>query len=608
MALRLFDLLDRQLKIFPLQKCLNFAQGKNVKRTYSTYESVDYSKRCALGLLDLGLQPGDRIAMVTDINRPEWVLLDLAAQRIGVITVPLYATSSPEEHKHIAAEAEIQYCFAATADLCDQVDPIFTELPHYRRTYCFDRNSGYPFWEEVLKDNVDEARLAYYSDQVQAEDLVTYIYTSGTTGLPKGVMLTHGNIGYNVQTLCDMIPLNRGERVLSFLPLSHVFERAAFYLFLEKCLEIHFTATDQLGGETGSLQTVKPHFFATVPRLLEKVLEKIEAKGQEAGGLKNKILQWSIRLTQDFEYDVAPSLGKKIQLALADKIVYQKWRDALGGNVRAIVVGAAACPDKLLRAFCAAGIPIREAYGQTEAAPGLSVNQFIQGQAMIGTVGQPIPGTEIYLDNSEGLFPDGEGEIIASGPGLMKGYYLQEEKTRETLFEKDGKTWLRTGDIARWVEDKKGKKFLKITDRKKELIKTSGGKYVAPAPIEGYLRENFLIDQAMVVGENKKFVSALIVPSMEGLIKWGKELGLHFQSLEEYLQNDKVCQTLQNIVDATNERLSQVSKIKKFVLLAQPWEMEKNDGSAPELTPTLKLKRRVIMDKYRQQIDHLYQD
>lgn len=606
MGLRLFDLYDKQEEKFPMEKNLNFRNNKNVRESYSTREVVDLSKRCALGLLGLGLKTGDRIALMTDVNRPEWVILDLAAQRIGLISVPLYATSSPDEYKHIASESEIKICFSATLALCDLADPIFTALPAYIRTYCFDKETGYPFWEDIMTGSIDESILQPLSDSVHSKEVCTCIYTSGTTGLPKGVLLSHDNIIYNVKSVRDLVPVEAGDRVLSFLPLSHIFERVAFYFFAEKSLEVHFTSTDSLGGEEGSLKTVKPHFFTTVPRLLEKVFEKIEAKGKASGAIKNAILQWSIRITSDYEYDQAPGFLKSIQLFFADRLVYSKWREGLGGNIKAIVTGAAACPERLLRSFCAAGIPVREAYGMTETSPGITVNGFTPGTALIGTVGIALKNTEITLDNSEGLFQQGEGEICVSGPGVMKGYYKQPEKTDEVFYIEEEKKWLRTGDVGRFVINERGTRFLKITDRKKELIKTSGGKYVAPAPIESYLRESPLVDQAMVVGDNKKFISALIVPSAEGLAKWGEERGLVYNTPEKFLKDHAVIRKFNEIVDNINQRLNSVSKVKKFMLLNQPWEAEKKDGSRPELTPTLKLKRRVILEKYAGEIERLY--
>ena len=606
MGLRLFDLYDKQLEKFPMERNLNFKNDKNLKEVYSTAEVVEWSKKCAQGLLELGLNQGDKIALMTDVNRPEWVILDMAAQRAGLISIPLYATSSPEEYKHIGTESEIKICFSASAALCDLVDPIFTALPNYIRTYSFDKQTGYPFWEEIMVDGIDEPQLEQISAGIHSKSICTYIYTSGTTGLPKGVMLNHDNIIYNVKSVRDLVPVDAGDRVLSFLPLCHVFERVAFYFFAEKSLEVHFTSTDSLGGDEGSLKTVKPHFFTTVPRLLEKVFEKIEAKGQEAGGIKNSILQWSIRITSDYEYDKQPGFFKWLQLLIADKLVYGKWREALGGNIKAIIVGAAACPPRLLRSFCAAGIPIREAYGMTETSPGITVNGFSNGMAQIGTVGLPLKNTDIFLDNSDGLFQEGEGEICVSSPGVMKAYYKQPEKTDEVLFIQEDKKWIRTGDVGTFVTNEKGKQFLKITDRKKELLKTSGGKYVAPAPIESFLRESLLIDQAMIVGDNKKYIAALIVPSQEGLMKWGDEKGLTFTKMEDFIKEATVLDKYQRIIDDINTKLNQVSKIKKIVLLTKPWEMEKSDGSKPELTPTLKLKRRVILEKFSNEIDQLY--
>lgn len=606
--MRLFDLVDAQLKDFPLSSFLNYKNQSGVKEVYSTSDVVELSKKCSIGLLDIGLEKGDKVGIMTDANRPEWVIIDIAIQRLGLISVPLYASSSPSELVHIAQESSMKMCFVSTEKLSNYVHELYKNLDGYTQTYVFDPSDRFPSWTDLLSDSIDEERIEKYSSEVKSNELCTLIYTSGTTGLPKGVMLTHDNILYNVKYVREMIPLNRGDVVLSFLPISHVFERVAVYVYVEMCLEVHFVPIDDLGGDAGALKRVKPHFFTAVPRLLEKVFDKIEAKGYEAGGLKNAILQWSIRLTRTYEYDQKPSFFTGLKMKIADKLVFGKWRDALGGNIKGIVVAAAACPPPILRAFNAAGVPLREGYGLTEAAPGISFNQFTPGMARIGTTGIVLTGSNVILDNDEGIFPENEGEICFSGPGVMLGYFKQKEKTDEVLFEKDGVTWLRTGDVGKYVKGENGVSFLKITDRKKELLKTSGGKYVAPAHIEGLLRESFLIDQAMVVGDGKKFVSALIVPSFDGLVKWGEEKGLNLKTMEEFVNNQVVIDRIEAIVERINNQLPQVSKLKKFKLVAAPWQPEKTDGSEPELTPTLKLKRRVVLSKYGGLVKEMYDE
>jgi len=366
---------------------------------------------------------------------------------------------------------------------------------------------------------------------------------------------------------------------------------------------VHFTGTDNLGGDEGDIKDVKPIFFTTVPRLLEKVYEKIYNKGLELTGVKKKLFFWALSLTDDYEYDDDTS-GFKWKIA--DKLIFSKWREALGGNVKGILTGAAACPVKMAKVFSAAGVPIREGYGLTETAPGLTINKYSKNGAMLGTVGPTLDNVTIKIDPSDGNYKEGEGEILAKGSNIMMGYYKKPDKTAEVFKEIDGEKWFCTGDVGKLVTGPGGNTFLKITDRKKELLKTSGGKYVAPAPIENKFKEDFLIEQMMVVGEKQKFVSALIVPAKEALKDWCSENGVEWTSLNEVLENDKVKAHYQTVINEFNPNFSHIEQIKKFALLPTDWEATKEDGTDAELTPTMKLKRRVIREKYKKEIDKIY--
>jgi long-chain acyl-CoA synthetase len=350
------------------------------------------------------------------------------------------------------------------------------------------------------------------------------------------------------------------------------------------------------------LQAIKPHFFTTVPRLLEKVYEKIYSKGEELTGIKRKLFFWALDKTDKYDYQ-HPLTG--FGASIADKLIFSKWREALGGRIKGIITGAAPCPHNILRVFSAAGIPCREAYGLTETSPGLTISGLDDDNGLLGTVGPAVFNVDLHIDTS-GPYREGEGEILAHGPNVMMGYYKLPEATAEVFTELDGKRWFRTGDIGMLVKGPGGREFLKITDRKKELLKTSGGKYVAPAPIEGKFKEEFLIEHFMVVGDNRKFVSALIVPSEEALQKWYSDNGKSFSSLENAINDDSVIDMYAKIVERLNPRFSHIEQIKKFKLIAGPWDVTHADGTVGELTPTMKLKRRVVLERYSDLIDRLY--
>jgi long-chain acyl-CoA synthetase len=601
---RLFEYIYYQKATHPLEKAIGYKH--NGEWTYfSTDDIIEAANKVSHGLLKLGVQPGDKIALVVYKNRPEWVMMDIGIQQIGAVNVPVYPTISSGEYEYIFNDAEVKYCFAGEGDLYEKVDKAKAKVPSLKDIYTFDKKEGRKYWKDIFSDG-DDAALEARKAAVKPDDLATLIYTSGTTGAPKGVMLSHNNIVSNVANVKELIPCEAGDRVLSFLPICHIFERSASYSYIYNILEIVFTGTDNLGGETGDLQTIKPHFFTTVPRLLEKVYEKIYNKGLTLTGAKKKLFFWALNLTDDYEFDKKFSGMESLKRSIADKLIFSKWREALGGNVKGILTGAAACPAKIIRVFSAAGIPVREGYGLTETSPGLTIGRYDKGGAMIGTVGVPLPDVQIKIDTSDGNYREGEGEILAKGPNIMQGYYRKPDKTAEVMKEIDGEQWFCTGDVGKFVTDPEGNKFLKITDRKKELLKTSGGKYVAPAPIENKFKEDFLIEQMMVVGEKQKFVSALIVPAEEALKDWCEQHDIKWSGCNDAIKNEKVQAQFQEVVNKFNPEFSHIEQIKKFKLIHDTWEPVKADGSPGELTPTLKLKRRVILEKYATDIDDLY--
>ncbi|MGB5318241.1 AMP-dependent synthetase/ligase [Eudoraea sp.] len=600
---RLFDLLNYQLENEPLQAAVSARDPQGNWHSYSSQEIADTAAKAAGGLLALGLQPGDKIALVSYKNRPEWLIMDFAIQMAGMISIPLYPTISIGEYGYILGEAEVKAAFCGGLDLFDKLSKTQKNVPGFQHLYTFEKDKDKPFWESIFDTSKTE-ELTRINSQIKGEDLVTIIYTSGTTGNPKGVMLTHANIMHVVLATSDLIELHPGEKTLSFLPMCHIYERAVSFVYYYKRASVHFTGTDNLSGPNGDLADVRPVMFTTVPRLLEKVYEAIYNKGLALEGIKRNLFFWALSLTDNFELDQKLSLVDKVKWGLADKLIFSKWRAALGGNIRTIVTGAAPCPLKILRVFCAAGINIKEAYGLTETSPTLTGNTV--EATMLGTVGYAVNGVELYIDETAGDYGEGEGEVLAIGPNVMQGYYKKPELNAQIFKEINGKTWFCTGDIGKLIKGPGGKEFLKITDRKKELLKTSGGKYVAPAPIENKFKEDFLIEQIMVIGDKQKFVSALILPAEEALKSWCLHKKMEWTSLEEMIKEKKVMRKYQKVIDKYNPEFSHIEQIKEFRLLSTPWLPIHEDQSEAELTPTLKLKRRVIRKKFSAEIKDIY--
>ena len=579
---RLFDIIHYQNKNFPKVDCFNYKYN-GVWKNYSTQQSIDVCNQVSKSLLHLGLQPDDKIAIVSP-NRPEWNFMDIGMLQVGVVNVPVYPTISESDYKFIFNDAGIKYVFVADAELFTKIRNIKSACPSLIEIYSFDVVEECISFDTFLQigESIEEAAVETAKSLVKPSQLATIIYTSGTTGTPKGVMLSHDNVVSNVKAVKTIFPISKVDKTLSFLPLCHIFERVAIYVYLSVGCSTYYG--ESLEKLVENLKEVKPNFFTCVPRLLEKVYEKIIGKGLELTGFKKKLFFWAVDFA--LEYNGEPRTGLKF--AIYDKLIYSKWREALGGNVNGIVTGAAALQERLGRVFSGAGIPIREGYGQTETSPAVSVNRFEDGGFKFGTIGPLIPGVEVKI----GEF----NEILVKGPNVMMGYYNRPDLTAETI---DINGWLHTGDCGEFVEGK----FLKITDRVKELFKTSGGKYVAPQVIENKMKESRYIEQICVVGENEKFVGALIVPSFLNLTDWATKNGVMLKNHEDMIQSKDVKTLLQNEIENLNADFGQIEKIKKFKLLVDEWSI-----ASGELTPTMKIKRKVVMQQYKKEIEEMYKD
>lgn len=588
---RLFDCIEYQLQRFPKEDMLA-AKENGVWRKYSTQEIATTVNQLSAGLLTLGLsgrdytpEGSDKIAIISS-NRPEWLTADMATQQIGVIWVPVYPTTNPLELKFILNDASVQYMFASNQELYDKVMSIKSEVPCLKEVYTFDHIEGAKHWTSLLNKDADLLnQVEVIKKEIPVDHVATFIYTSGTTGTPKGVMLTHKSIYFNLQSGKKSFPFpdQPEQKVLSFLPLNHIFEKVASYIYMYSGMSIYYAESLETIGE--NLKEIKPDAFSTVPRLLEKVFEKIMITGESLTGIKRKLFFWAVALGEQYDNLNPGSWWYRTQLKLANKLIFVKWREALGGNVKFIVTGGAACQVKLLRIFNAAQIPVYEGYGPTENSPIISINLRTPGGTKFGTVGHVISGVEYKLE--------ADGEICVAGPSVMKGYYKRPDLTAETII--DG--WLHTGDIGEIIDGK----YLKITDRKKELFKTSGGKYVAPQPIENKMKESPFIEQIVLIGDNKKFVSALIVPSFSKLKEWAKQHGIEYTSNEEIIKNSMVITMITDIVDEYNKLFNQVEQVKKFTLIPREFSIDKQ-----EMTPKLSIRRKNVIANFEKEIDAMY--
>ncbi len=591
---RLFDCIDIQLRDFAREDMFAAKEEGGIWRKYSTKEVNETVEKLAAGLIHLGIgandgsaERRDKIAIISS-NRPEWMFLDLAIQKTGAVSVPIYPTLSSIELEFVLNNAEIKLVFVSDKELFDKMQAIRSKVPTVHAVFTFNYLQPSLHWREILNKATpnDFEKLKEASAKVKYEDLATIIYTSGTTGTPKGVMLSHKNILSNVISSTPVFQefFSRSDKALSFLPLNHIFERMVTYIYLFNGVAVYYAESLDKIGE--NLKEVQPAVFTTVPRLLEKVYERIMGKGQELSGIKRKLFFWAVDVASRYEVGKKQSVVFNLQLALANKLILKKWKEGLGGKIKAIITGAAACQVRLLKVFSAGKMVIMEGYGLTETSPVIAVNRFNEQGRRFGTVGPVISGVDVKIA------PD--GEIICKGDNVMMGYYKRPDLTAEVI-DKDG--YFHTGDIGMFVEEK----FLKITDRKKEIFKTSGGKYVAPQPIENKMKESKFIEQMMVVGAEQKFAGALIVPSADNLKEWAKQNNVSFGTVHDLIRNPKVLELFKNIVEEYNQLFNHVEQIKKFELVANEWTV---DGG--EMTPTLKLKRKVIMEKYKEAIERIY--
>jgi long-chain acyl-CoA synthetase len=584
---RLFDCLQYHLENGPLDVMLA-AKERGQWKKYSTQEVNDIVNNLSAGLLSLGIGPNDMTAEGRDKvailckNRPEWVMLDMAVQQIGAILTPVYPTINVNELEFVLNDAQVKLVFVNDEELFLKVLSLKERVPSLKEIYTFEHVANAKHWKEVINKSSPELlkQVKVIADKILFEDIATIIYTSGTTGTPKGVMLSHRNIVTNVMASMPCFP--PGDKAMSFLPLNHIFERMVAYLYFFKGTSVYYA--ESLDTISDNLKEVKPHMFTTVPRLLEKVYDRIMQKGAELTGLKKKLFFWAHSLAEKFEINKKMGLWYKMKLAIANKIIFNKWREGLGNELNAIITGGAACQVRLIRIFTAARIVIMEGYGLTETSPVISVNRFQEANRKFGTVGPLIDGVEVKIAE--------DGEVLCKGPNVMIGYYKRPDLTAEAIT--DG--WYHTGDIGAMDGH-----FLKITDRKKELFKTSGGKYVAPLPIENKLKESMYVEQVMVVGSERKFVGALIVPSFPNLKDWCRQNSIPYTTNEEMIHNPRVITLFKELVESFNKFFNHVEQIKKFELLPYEWSIDTG-----EMTPKLSMKRKVIMEKYRDAIERIY--
>ena len=583
---RLFDIPYYQLENYPNQNMfVSKSNGKWVG--ISTVNFIDKVNAISRGLIALNIKKGDKICIASN-NRVEWNIMDIAIQQIGAIVVPIYPNISINEYLYIFKDASIKLCVVDSIDLYNKIESIKSQVDSFELLYTFNNIENIPNWNEI-SDRASETSIKEVEkrkSEIKKMDLATIIYTSGTTGNPKGVMLSHNNILSNVEGCRPKIPADENSNVLTFLPACHVYERMLHYLYMTIGASIHFAESLETIGE--NIKEVKPEVFTAVPRLIEKVFEKIMAKGEELTGLKRNLFFWAVKLAEEYEIS-GKSIWYNFKLSIARLLIFSKWKEALGGKVNAIVSGSAALQPRLARMFFAAGIPILEGYGLTETSPVISVNCFKKG-IKIGTVGT-------LLENVEVKFAE-DGEILVKGPNVMMGYYNLPEKTKEDI---DSEGWFHTGDIGQFVD----RKFLKITDRKKEIFKTSGGKYIVPQAMENKFKESRFIEQIMVVGENQKFPSAFIVPNFAYIKEWLTKENIQCtdKSNSSICLNKSVIAKIYDEVNKFNKEYGNWEQIKKIELFDSEFSV---DGG--ELTPTLKLKRKMILEKYKDRIEKIYSE
>lgn len=554
----------------------------------STQEYIAKANAVSRALLRMGIKKGDKVALISSNNRTEWNIMDIGVMQTGAQTVPIYPTISEQDYEYILNHSEACYCFVSDKEVLYKINLIRDKVPHLKDVFSFDRIAECKNWSELLtlgEDVSNQEEVETCKDNVSTEDLATIIYTSGTTGRPKGVMLSHKNIVSDVLNSALRIPFEAGStRALSFLPVCHIFERMILYLYQYYGVSIYFG--ESIEKISDNLKEVKPNVITAVPRLLEKVYDKIYAKGTELTGIKKSLFFWAIDLGLRYEPYGANGFWYEFQLKIARKLIFSKWKEGLGGNLELMVSGSAALQTRLARIFAAAEIPVIEGYGLTETSPVISVNDLRNKGFRVGTVGKVIDSVEVKIA--------ADGEILCKGPNVMMGYFKDEQLTSEVIV--DG--YFHTGDIGEF--DKDG--FLKITDRKKEMFKTSGGKYVSPQLLENAMKQSRFIEQIMVIGDGQKMPAAFIQPNFDFIKEWERLHGMTIgKTNEEIISNPKVIQRIQEEVNLVNEKFGNWEKIKRFELTPDIWSI---DGG--HLTPTLKLKRKIIMKIYENLFDKIY--
>ncbi|GHE47547.1 AMP-dependent synthetase/ligase [Sphingobacterium griseoflavum] len=582
--IRLFDIIDRYQSQYA-QDTMVAGKHDGAWVKYSTDRFVTAVDNLSKALVNKGMQKGDKVALMSG-NRPEWNIVDFACNQLGVAIVPLYPTLSAQDLSYIVQDAGAKLVFVSNADLTKKVDQAIDDHQLEIDIYTFDKVAGKASYESLIdQGKALDIDLAPIRAAVDSDDLLTLIYTSGTTGKPKGVFLTHGNILSNVEACSHLVP-KHAKTALSFLPLCHIFERMVVYLYLSKGIQIYYA--ENLDNIVADINDVKPQIFTTVPRVLEKVYDKIVEKGKLLTGIKKSLFFWALDLGHRYQEPPKNGFYYNIQLGIARKLIFSKWKEALGGNIELIISGGAALQERLGRVFWAAGIKVLEGYGLTETSPVIAVNSHVETDVKFGTVGRVLKNLEVKIA--------GDGEILVKGPSITTGYFKNDEATREAI---DQEGFFHTGDIGELTQDG----FLKITDRKKEMFKTAGGKYVAPQALENKFMESTLVAQVMVIGENQRFPAALIVPAFEELEKWAKHKGISFSSKEELIKNSEVIDKYQKELDRLNNDFGQWEKVKKFELLPKEWTI---DGG--ELTPKLSLKRKVIFKNFEAIINKIYEE
>ncbi|MFC6267632.1 AMP-dependent synthetase/ligase [Frigoriflavimonas asaccharolytica] len=582
---RIFDFAHQAHAEFPKQDMFVTKYEGEWKKT-SSLEFINLANKVSGGLLKLGTKPGDKIALITSATRTEWAVMDLAILQIGAVSVPVYPTISSDDFQYIFNDAEVNFCFVSDKEILDKVKKIKKEVPTLQGVFSFDDIPGEPNWKEVLDlGDDDSTEIEDIAKTINPEDLATIIYTSGTTGKPKGVMISHTNIVSNVLASNKRIPRRKGledfdARILSFLPICHIFERMLFYLYQNNGFSLHFAESIDKMGE--NIKEVKPHYMSVVPRLIEKVYDKIYDKGTSAGGLKSKIFLWALGVNKAKQNIGRPSGLKEI---IADKLVFKKWREGLGGEVVTLICGSAALAPRLNKMFQNAGIMVLEGYGLTETSPVISVNSA--EKLRVGSVGHPLDNLEVKIQ--------ADGEITVKGPSVFKGYYKNEEQTK-SVFTADG--FFMTGDIGHIDEDG----YLHITDRKKEMFKTSGGKYIAPQVIENQAKASKFIEQIMVVGEGEKMPCAIVQPDFNHAKAWAERKGLNLGADPKKLSESKELKArIEKEIDYLNTKLGNWEQIKLIELAPEVWGVENG-----LLTPTLKMKRKIIKEHYKDLYEKMY--